>query len=127
MSVFGRGKGSGPAASASSSARPSRAFLPPQPRTPSFWTPFDPPFCPSSTSCRRNLHHWFGTDQLGRDVLSMIMPAQESVGVPCCGYHGVFIGVPLGLLAAARRGADRRTHLRGMTWCLHFPPCCSRF
>lgn len=50
--------------------------------------------------------HWLGTDHLGRDTLSLIMGgawnamavATAAVGI------GLLAGVPLGLLAAARRG-----------------------
>ena len=48
--------------------------------------------------------HWFGTDHLGRDIFSMILIGSRtsitvafvSVGV------GILLGVPLGLIAAAR-------------------------
>jgi len=70
-----------------------------------------------------NLHHWFGTDQLGRDVLSMIMAgAKNSVGVALLSVIiGVFIGVPLGLLAAARRGAIDELIMRGNDLVFAFP------
>ncbi len=71
------------------------------------WTPFDPTVldiagrlqAPSST-------HWFGTDHLGRDVLSMVMAgAQNSLAVAVIAVGiGMGVGVPLGLVAAARRG-----------------------
>jgi peptide/nickel transport system permease protein len=50
--------------------------------------------------------HWFGTDQLGRDILSMAMlGAQTSLAVALVAVAvGMAFGVPLGLLAAARRG-----------------------
>jgi len=50
--------------------------------------------------------HWFGTDQFGRDILSMIMAGAQTsiiVGLIAVSLGGVF-GVALGLLAAARRG-----------------------
>ena len=70
-----------------------------------------------------SLHHWFGTDQLGRDVLSMIMAgAQNSVGVALLSVViGVFIGVPLGLLAAARRGVADELIMRGNDLIFAFP------
>ena len=50
--------------------------------------------------------HWLGTDQLGRDMLSMIMMgARTSIAVALVAVGiGMGFGVPLGLIAAARRG-----------------------
>lgn len=50
--------------------------------------------------------HWMGTDHFGRDVLSMIMAgARNSLAVALVAVGvGAGFGVPLGLLAAARRG-----------------------
>ena len=50
--------------------------------------------------------HWLGTDQLGRDLLSMLMAgARPSLGVAALALGiGLAGGVPLGLLAAARPG-----------------------
>jgi peptide/nickel transport system permease protein len=68
------------------------------------WTPYDPAALnivdrlqPPSRA------HWFGTDQLGRDVLSMIMAGgRNSVGVALISVLiGAGLGVPLGLAAAA--------------------------
>jgi peptide/nickel transport system permease protein len=81
-----------------------------------FWTPYDPAVLSIIDKLQApNLHHWLGTDQLGRDVLSMIMAgAKNSVGVALLSVIiGVFIGVPLGLLAAARRGAIDELIMRG--------------
>jgi peptide/nickel transport system permease protein len=51
--------------------------------------------------------HWLGTDQLGRDILSMLMVgAQTSLAVALVAVGiGVALGVPLGLAAAANRGS----------------------
>lgn len=51
--------------------------------------------------------HWFGTDQYGRDVLSMVMVgARASIAVAIVAVGiGLAIGVPLGLAAATRRGS----------------------
>src|SRR3546814_9577164 len=50
--------------------------------------------------------HWLGTDHLGRDILSLIMAGARNsiaVGVAAVGI-GLALGVPPGLLAAARGG-----------------------
>jgi len=50
--------------------------------------------------------HPFGTDQFGRDILSMIMEgARTSIAVALVAVGiGMIIGVPFGLAAAARKG-----------------------
>jgi peptide/nickel transport system permease protein len=71
------------------------------------WTPYDPAQLAIGDKLQApNWHHWFGTDQLGRDVLSMIMAgAKNSVGVALLSVIiGLAVGVPLGLIAAARGG-----------------------
>jgi peptide/nickel transport system permease protein len=89
-----------------------------------FWTPYDPAVLSIIDKLQApNLHHWLGTDQLGRDVSSMIMAgAKNSVGVALLSVIiGVFIGVPLGLLAAARRGAIDELIMRGNDLVFAFP------
>jgi peptide/nickel transport system permease protein len=89
-----------------------------------FWTPFDPRVLSIVDKLQPpNTHHWLGTDQLGRDVLSMIMlGAQTSVGVALLSVViGIFVGVPLGLLAAARRGAIEEFVMRGNDLIFAFP------
>ena len=89
-----------------------------------YWTPFDPRALLIVDKLQApNAHHWFGTDQLGRDVLSMIMlGAQTSVGVAALSVViGVFVGVPLGLFAAARRGAIDELVMRGNDLIFAFP------
>ncbi|MCF2869834.1 ABC transporter permease [Octadecabacter sp. G9-8] len=51
--------------------------------------------------------NWLGTDHFGRDILSMIMMgARTSIAVAVLAVGiGICVGVPLGLLAAARRGS----------------------
>ncbi len=50
--------------------------------------------------------HWLGTDHFGRDILSMVMVgARTSIAVALVAVGiGLGFGVPLGLIAAARRG-----------------------
>lgn len=89
-----------------------------------FWTPYDPRALSIIEKLQPpNAHHWFGTDQLGRDVLSLIMVgAQTSVGVALLSVViGLFVGVPVGLLAAARRGAIDELLMRGNDVIFAFP------
>jgi peptide/nickel transport system permease protein len=89
-----------------------------------FWTPFDPRVLSIADKLQPpNAHHWFGTDQLGRDVLSMIMQgAQTSVGVAALSVViGGLLGVPLGLFAAARRGVIDELVMRGNDVIFAFP------
>ncbi len=89
-----------------------------------FWTPYDvaaidiggkllPPAA----------EHPLGTDHFGRDVLSMIMVgALSSIAVALAAVViGAGIGVPLGLLAAARQGALSESIMRGNDLVFAFP------
>lgn len=72
------------------------------------WTPYD--YEALSIPARNqtpNAAHWFGTDQYGRDILSMIMAgARTSLALSLAAVAlAMTIGVPLGLAAAARRGS----------------------
>ncbi|MEQ1768699.1 MAG: ABC transporter permease [Devosia sp.] len=72
-----------------------------------FWTPF--PYAAQDIPNKlqgMNAVHWFGTDQYGRDVFSMILVgSRTSIAVALIAVGvGVGIGVPLGLTAAAQRG-----------------------
>jgi peptide/nickel transport system permease protein len=67
--------------------------------------------------------HWFGTDHLGRDVLSMIMTgAQNSIAVGLVAVTiGLALGSALGLLAAARRGWLEEVVMRFVDFTFAFP------
>lgn len=72
------------------------------------WTPYDT----ASLSIPDRLQpmsaaHWLGTDQFGRDMVSMLMEGtQTSIAVALIAVGiGVCLGVPLGLAAAATRGS----------------------
>ena len=67
--------------------------------------------------------HPLGTDQLGRDLLSMLMAgARPSLGVAALAVLiGLAGGVPLGLLAAARPGWIDETVARGADILFAFP------
>jgi peptide/nickel transport system permease protein len=72
-----------------------------------FWTPYD--VTRVSVASRIQALSWahpFGTDHLGRDILSMIMlGARNSIAVALVAVSiGMGLGVPLGLWAAARGG-----------------------
>lgn len=88
------------------------------------WTPYDPlaqseatRLLPPSTG------HLFGTDALGRDVLSLVMAgAANSLGVAGSGVLiGLVFGVPLGLWAAAHRGFADDFIMRGGDLVFAFP------
>jgi peptide/nickel transport system permease protein len=89
-----------------------------------FWTPYDPAILHIVDKLHApDRHHWFGTDQLGRDVLSMIMAgARNSVGVALLSVViGLCVGVPAGLIAAARGGAADEIIMRGNDVIFAFP------
>ncbi|MEX1044412.1 MAG: ABC transporter permease [Acidimicrobiia bacterium] len=90
------------------------------------WTPYDPQ---QISSTERLLGvgengHVLGTDQFGRDVLSQIMVGSQTalfVGVLAVGI-AVVIGIPLGGLAAARRGWTEEGVMRLSDVIYAFPP-----
>jgi peptide/nickel transport system permease protein len=88
------------------------------------WTPHDPTAIDIAGKLEGpSIHHWFGTDQLGRDVLSMIMAgARNTVGVALLAvFIGAAVGVPLGLTAAAERGVGEELIMRGNDLIFAFP------
>jgi peptide/nickel transport system permease protein len=124
MSVFGTRNGSGPRGIGVIVGAAITGIFVAAAAIAEFWTPYDPAVLSIIDKLQApNLHHWFGTDQLGRDVLSMIMAgAKNSVGVALLSVIiGVFIGVPLGLWAAARRGAIDELIMRGNDLVFAFP------
>ena len=71
------------------------------------WTPWDPGALAIAQKLRPpSALHWLGTDQLGRDILSMLMTgARTSLAVAALAVIiGAGVGIPLGLAAAARHG-----------------------
>ena len=89
-----------------------------------FWTPFpvellDIPHKLESSSAK----HWLGTDHFGRDVVSMLMVGAWNsmlVSVFAIGF-GAGIGIPLGALAAAKRGWVEETVMRFNDFAFAFP------
>ncbi|MGH1453888.1 MAG: ABC transporter permease [Paracoccaceae bacterium] len=72
-----------------------------------FWVPYDIAQLKIAEKLQGpSWAHWLGTDHFGRDILSMIMlGARTSIAVALVAVGiGMGFGVPLGLLAAARRG-----------------------
>ena len=72
------------------------------------WTPYDHAALEITNKLKPpSASHWFGTDQLGRDIFSMIMVgARTSIAVAIVAVViGMGLGVPLGLTAAAWRGS----------------------
>ncbi|HEY0275066.1 MAG TPA: ABC transporter permease, partial [Paenirhodobacter sp.] len=71
------------------------------------WTPWDPTALAVAQKLQPpSAAHWFGTDQLGRDIASMLMAGARTsllVALVAVGI-GAGVGVPLGLAAAARGG-----------------------
>jgi peptide/nickel transport system permease protein len=71
------------------------------------WTPYDVAHLVVSDRMKPpSGAHWFGTDQFGRDILSMIMVgSRNSIAVALVAVGiGMGVGVPLGCWAAARGG-----------------------
>ncbi len=88
------------------------------------WTPYDAELIlveqrlmPPSAA------HWFGTDQMGRDVLSMILGgARNSIAVALVAAGiGLGAGVPLGLFAAAQGGIVDEIVMRSNDLIFAFP------
>ena len=88
------------------------------------WTPY--PIDVLSVANRLkgpSLTHLLGTDQFGRDMVSMLMVgARTSIAVALVAVGiGILIGVPLGLLAAARGGWLDETLMRANDLVFAFP------
>ena len=67
--------------------------------------------------------HWFGTDSLGRDIASLLLVGSQNsllVGFIAVGI-GLGLGVPLGLLASARRGWVEEVVMRAADFTFAFP------
>ncbi|WP_245999057.1 ABC transporter permease [Paracoccus methylarcula] len=89
------------------------------------WTPYDvTQMAIADKLMPPNAGHWLGTDHFGRDILSMIMVgARVSIAVALVAVGiGMGLGVPLGLIAAARRGSWlEETIMRGNDLIFAFP------
>ncbi|CAN5803240.1 ABC transporter permease [soil metagenome] len=69
-------------------------------------TPFDPILEFDSPNIRPNAKHWFGTDQIGRDVLSRVMAGSRDIlaVAPIAAVLSLIAGVALGLVMGYYRG-----------------------
>jgi peptide/nickel transport system permease protein len=67
--------------------------------------------------------HWLGTDSLGRDIVSLLWVGSQNtllVGLIAVGI-GLSVGVPLGLLASAKRGWTEEVIMRAADFTFAFP------
>lgn len=88
------------------------------------WTPYDVEALNVAAQFQGpSAAHWFGTNHLGRDVLSMVMAgAQTSIMVAFFAVGiGAVIGVPLGLAAAAKGGVIDDAIMRSGDLIFAFP------
>lgn len=70
-----------------------------------------------------SLEHWFGVDQLGRDVLSRVIYGSQialGVSIGAVGF-GALVGTPLGLASGYFRGWTDSTLMRVMDAIVSFP------
>jgi len=89
-----------------------------------FWSPYpvgdiDIPNKLAASSAQ----HWFGTDSLGRDIASLLLVGSQNsllVGFIAVGI-GLGAGVPLGLLASAKRGWVEEVVMRAADFTFAFP------
>ena len=88
------------------------------------WTPYDAELILVEQRLQPpSAAHWFGTDQMGRDVLSMILGgARNSIAVALVAAGiGLGAGVPLGLFAAAEGGLVDEIVMRSNDLIFAFP------
>jgi peptide/nickel transport system permease protein len=88
------------------------------------WTPYDVAAFDIGQRLRGpSPAHWLGADHFGRDTLSMILVgARNALAVSLVAVLlGAGVGVPLGLLAAARRGWIDELVMRGNDVVFAFP------
>jgi peptide/nickel transport system permease protein len=88
------------------------------------WTPHSPTEIVIAQRLKLpSASHWLGTDQFGRDILSMIMAgAQTSIVVGLIAVSlGAIAGTALGLWAAARRGWTEDVIMRFSDLNMAFP------
>lgn len=91
--------------------------------------PWIAPYDPTQFAVRARMQppspaHWFGTDEFGRDLLSRVLHGARASLALGFGATGIALalGVPLGLLAAYRRGLVASAILRAMDLLISVPP-----
>jgi peptide/nickel transport system permease protein len=89
-----------------------------------FWTPYSVELLDIPHKLQgASTAHWLGTDHFGRDVFSMLMVGAWNsmlVSVFAIGF-GAGIGVPLGVLAAGKRGWVEESVMRFNDFAFAFP------
>ena len=89
-----------------------------------FWTPYSVELLDIPNKLQgASTAHWLGTDHFGRDVFSMLMVGAWNsmlVSVFAIGF-GAGIGVPLGALAAGKRGWVEESVMRFNDFAFAFP------
>ena len=89
-----------------------------------FWTPYSVELLDIPHKLQgASTAHWLGTDHFGRDVFSMLMVGAWNsmlVSVFAIGF-GAGVGVPLGALAAGKRGWVEETVMRFNDFAFAFP------
>ena len=89
-----------------------------------FWTPYSVELLDIPHKLQgASAEHWLGTDHFGRDVFSMLMVGAWNsmlVSVFAIGF-GAGIGVPLGALAAGKRGWVEESVMRFNDFAFAFP------
>jgi peptide/nickel transport system permease protein len=91
--------------------------------------PFLAPYDPDAFNMRARLRppsaaHWFGTDEFGRDVFSRVLAGAHHSLLMGFGATAISLalGVPLGLIAAFRRGLVEEAIMRGVDLMISLPP-----
>ena len=91
--------------------------------------PWIAPFEPDAFNLRARLQppsttYWFGTDEFGRDVFSRVLAGAHHSLLMGFGATAISlaIGVPLGLIAAFRRGWTEEVIMRGVDLMISIPP-----
>ncbi len=89
------------------------------------WTPHDPTAVQTAnTFAGLSSEHWLGTDQYGRDLISMLMVGSRNtlfVGVLAVGI-AISVGIPLGGLAVTRGRLTDEAVMRASDVIYAFPP-----
>jgi peptide/nickel transport system permease protein len=86
--------------------------------------PYDPQaVAPDQTLQSPSAEHWFGTDDLGRDVLSRVLAGATSIltVAPAAAFLAVTVGVALGLVSGYLGGRTDQVLMRLLDALLSFP------